>query len=127
MMLSPTIKPDASSTPSCFVPSGLRRAIGAAIEELADDRADHDHERARGRQINSEPDREWRNAHVFRRLGKNCIEHDDGDADVGADPDQTPIDIRRDDALARARKSGRLAAPAEDSDVTPRPGAPTKP
>jgi hypothetical protein len=27
------------------------------------------------------------------------VEHDDGDADVGADPDQAPIDVRGDDAL----------------------------
>ena len=44
----------------------------------------------------------------FVVFGKNCIEHDDGDADVGAHADQTPIDIRGDDALRERRDQAGL-------------------
>ena len=45
---------------------------------------------------------------MFRCFGKDCIEHDDGDADVSAHPDQTPIDIRGDDALRERRDQAGL-------------------
>ena len=35
----------------------------------------------------------------FVVFSKNGVEHDDGDADIGAHPDQAPIDVRGDDAL----------------------------
>ena len=126
MMLSPTIKPDASNTPSCFVASGFARAVGRAIEEPTDDRADHDHECARSRQINSEPHRERRNAHVFRCFRKNRVEHDDADADVDAHPDQAPIDVRGDDALRERRNQAGLRS-RQRIGRNSAPGAPTKP
>src|SRR5213592_3020032 len=64
--LSPTIKPEASSTPSCFAASG-RTLRSALVKEPAGDRADHDHQSALRRQINSKTNGQRWNPHVPRR------------------------------------------------------------
>ena len=100
---------------------GLGSAIGALIEEPTDNRADHDHQRALRRQINSEPDRQRRNTHVFRRARKDFVQQNDADADQCADSDQTPIDVRGDDALRERGDQARLRCRQWMGTQAPRP------
>ena len=100
MMPSPTIKPDASKTPSCLVASGFGVRSARLIEKPTDDCSDDNHQRALRRQINSKTHRQRRNAHVFGRASQNFVEHNNSDADQCTDSDQTPIDVCRRSRLA---------------------------
>ena len=98
-MPSPTIIPDASNTPSCFVASGLGGAVSAPIEQPPGNGSDHDHQSALRGQINAEADRQRWNAHVLGRAREDFVQQDDTNADQSADPDQTPVDISSNDSL----------------------------
>ena len=79
---SPTIMPEASSTPSCLVASGSRAALGALVEIPADDRADHDHQRALRRQVDAEAHRERRKMRRLRHAAQHFVDDDQHDADA---------------------------------------------
>src|SRR5207248_10137393 len=83
-------------------------AIRAAIEKPAHDRTDDDHEGALRGQINAQTDGERRHAHVPRRPCEDLIQQDDADAEQRADADQTPVDVRSDDALCERGYEARL-------------------
>ena len=108
MSPSPTIMPEASSTPSCLVGLRLRAPLGVPVEEVPRHRAHHHHERALRRQVDAEPHGERRQVRAARQPAQQCVGGDDHHADQAADLDQAPVDVVLDHSLCQGRYQSRL-------------------